>query len=199
MACEIGPGDFEPEPELPADAKSKILAITGISTAKRRVVEFRGWYDQQLLAEPDGAEGLKVGGVLATLVPSPDLGAMNNVQDFNNWQRVAFAYLPDDAPTYAEKLNLRKGVNVIYLRRGAKESVFASGEKVERDCEGEDDNTADPWWAKVESPSGAVKYYCVHRWVHPTAGRLPGTVRWRWLRDDEKTWIRCPGGCCPIV
>ena len=59
------------------------------------------------------------------------------------------------------------------------------------------DNSADPWWARVESPAGTT-YRCVVRRkpMDPAAELPPGMVRWRWKLKDEGMWVRCPGGCC---
>jgi hypothetical protein len=194
----VGPVGFRPEPELPSEAKASIFAAVGSSRETQRVLESRGWYDQQLLAEPDGAGGLKVGSVLATLIPTPRLEQLNKDSDFDDWTVVAFAYFPEESATYKAKFNFDRGLNRIFLRRGPAVVALPKGVLPVRICES--DNSTDPWWAKIESAGGDVKFYCANRWKHSGGDEaLPGTVRWRWLDDDEKTWIRCPTGCCPIA
>lgn len=38
--------------------------------------------------------------------------------------------------------------------------------------------------------------YDAKRQVNPPHPHMPGTVRWRWLIDDQTTWVRCLQGCC---
>ena len=188
---------FTPELALSNEVKGLVIARTGTSQQARGVLEFGGWYDQQLLAEIDG--GLKVGGVLATLIPWPGLGQMNIAAAFDStWVPVALVYLPGASPYYSKKLNLQNGLNVIYMRRGNQSAVLTAGEKIQRPCS--PDNSGDPWWAMIETPGGTKQYFCMNRYLHGLSpDKMPGTVRWQWLDEDEKTWIRCPQGCCPIA
>jgi hypothetical protein len=197
MSCEIGPPDFKQEHGLPTEARDRVLALTSNSALTKRVLSVGGWYDQQLLAVPGSGGELEVSGVFATLIPYPTLGSMSEEAFRPGWQVVAYAYLPEEATGYREKLNFSKGVNTISLQFGEKAHVFRDGGDPGT-CTVS--NTGDEWWGRIESASGgAPKYFCVHRWQHTVSGKpLPGTVRWQWLNVDEKTWIRCPGGCCPI-
>lgn len=193
LACEIGPRDFKPERALPDEIKAGVLALTGDSKEARRVLEFSGYYDHQLLAEVEGS-GVRVGSLASTLIPWPNLARLNNVSNFGAWTPVAVAYLPEASTGYQEKLNFEEGLNLISMRRGA----LLAGEALARPCTVSDGG--DPWFAMIKSPSGATKILCMHRYTHTLPpNRMPGTVRWQWLDDDEKTWIRCPQGCCPIT
>ena len=194
LACEVGPMGFKPEADLPADVRHAVLAKIGTSREAQRLFAFKGWYDQQLLAVVEPPGGLEVSGVRATLFPWPNLGAQNTDSKFDVWQQVALAYLPEEAAGYGAKLNLESGINEISMRRGKMTSALPAGRTVVRTC----NNTGDQWWAMIRSKSG-VQYFCMTRYLHGLPpDKMPGTVRWRWLDDDESTWIRCPKGCCPI-
>jgi hypothetical protein len=200
MSCEIGPRGFKPERDLPPEVKHKIAMLSKGAPPTSRMVDIGGWYDHQLLAVPGTSGKLKVGTVMATLIPISSLGDLQeNAFTDGKWQVVAFAYLPDSAATYSGKLNFEAGVNVVSLHYGPHgDGAIPAGAAI-RPCDVPLPATAsEQWWAMVTSASGVTKYFCVHRWEHTVNGKdLPGTVRWRWLDDDETTWYRCPKGCCP--
>jgi hypothetical protein len=196
MSCEVGPADFKPEHGLSTDARNLVLALTLNAPETQRVLAVAGWYDQQLLGVPGSGGELEPSNVFATLIPAPSLGSMTE-DSLRLWRVVAYAYLPDSAPGYADKLNFGKGINTISLRFGPKALVFEDGGDPGTCAIA---NTGDEWWGRIESANGGPpRYFCVHRWQHDVSGKdLPGTVRWQWLNVDERTWIRCPKGCCPI-
>lgn len=108
---------------------------------------------------------------MGTLIPWPDLGKMDNPEDFNAWKPVAVVYLPQETKGYSTKLNMEKGLSRIFMRRG----LPSTGEPMERPCK--HSPGADPWLAKVESLRGASKVYCMHRFEHSLPpGKMPGTV-----------------------
>lgn len=190
--CDVMPTDAAgPVPDLrPGDLPS---------TAK---VDLKGWYDQQFLSVPDPAHPgrLVPGSTLATYLPHRELGGLTD-PDFDGWRVVGYIHLNEASPTYKEKLNLEAGWNRVSLHRGE----LPEGVQATRGCRGAaqgskdgEKHKLDPWWVKVEAPAGGASYFCSYRQTHPgPAQDLPGIVRWRWLDDDETTWTRCPGGCCP--
>lgn len=195
VACDIGPRGFKPEAPLPSDVQLGLAAKLGTTKDARRVLAFKGWYDQQMLAVESPAGGLAPSGTLATLIPWPDLGSQNSDGPFSNWQNVALAYLPQDIEGYNKKLNFEQGINEIRMRRGLMADAVPAGKNVVRPCS----NSGDEWWAKIISRT-SEQYFCAQRYVHNLpASKMPGTVRWQWLDEDEKTWVRCPTGCCPIA
>ena len=190
--CDVMPLDAAgPVPDLrPGDLPSEARA------------DLKGWYDQQYLAlpDPEHPESLHPGPVLATYLPHRDLGGLKD-SVFVNWRVVGYIHLSEASPAYKEKLNLEAGWNTVSLLKGESPGNVVAV----RDCRGaaqqskdDEKHKLDPWWVKVEAPAGGASYFCSYRQTHPgPAQDLPGIVRWRWLDDDETTWTRCPGGCCP--
>jgi len=204
--CEIGDRGF-----VPSQVFAKLLPVdptlvnqpSGLEI--NRVSKIKGWYDAQLLAVRGSNGRLRPSGVWATFVPHPALDRMDDVANFDNfWVHVGTVVLSGDLPTYKSKLNFafdptQPQSAKIYFCHGNRVLPGQSG-----GCEM---NAAslptcspqpDPWWAKIVSRAGTV-YKCITRRTHPGAGaHIPGTVRWRWVLDDEGTWGRCTGGCCTI-
>lgn len=187
-ACVVGPSGFKEGDALPSEVKTALVAAIGSNNRSARLVAFRGWYDQQLLAVPDGNGKLKVGTTVGTLIPHPAIGEIENTGRFSEWIPVAWAYLPVTDATYYEKLGLERGLNTIRMRQGEAPAGVAP-------CQTDPDGLH--WWIEVRAPSGKVTSKCGDRFKHSLAPhQMPGTARWRWLDDDETTWVRCPQGCC---
>lgn len=204
--CEIGDGGFVPSQVfgklLPADPT---LVQQPTSLEINRVSKIKGWYDAQLLAVVGPNGRLRPSGVWATFVPHPALDRTDNLANFgNSWVHIGTVVLSGDLPSYKSKLNFvfdpaQPQSAKIYFCHGAPVSPGQSG-----GCEMASASLPsctpqpDPWWAKIVSKTGTV-YRCIIRREHPTASaHIPGTVRWRWVLDDEGTWGRCTGGCCTI-
>jgi hypothetical protein len=198
-ACDVHPkgASLPPVTIIPDAVREQLRQAIPDHPARERVLRVHGWYDDQILAIPvDG--GVRVGTERAYLVPSPALDAMADVRAFRRWVPVAYAYLPATIPEYRDKLNFFEGVNTISLHRGA----LPEGVTPERACT--ELAASEMWYAKVV-PEGTTpgvprpaKYYCAPRFLHGEALHFPGAARWRWLDDDETTWVRCPKGCCAV-
>jgi hypothetical protein len=191
-------------------------------SGRLRVLEAKGWYDEQILSERDPGTGLLIpSSVLGTLIPVPELETLNSVSDFRNWTQVAWVSLEDLSGgtrpnTYREKSNLHitgrgaplDGLNKIYLCAGIGCLCPADAHHCEegaelvapQPCLKEHGQPSDggPWWARIVNPEGRSTIRCVVRYAMPNIP-IPGTVRWRWLANDEEEWIRCPEGCCEVL
>ena len=146
-----------------------------------------GYFDEQHLAV-DSVDGFFVPGPWSRIEPSAALAEMD-ASDITGDELVHVATITAfDDPTrfetgsgtnYATKFNLVKRGNVwvadVWLRVGSGgvggETRFAG---------------ADP--ALTVSPPEFMTM----------EHGAPGSVRWRWLADDEGGWIYCVSGCCSV-
>ena len=205
--CEIH------DPTIPFEPSKSYSLGASLPNATRRVVEVKGWYDEQRLALPNGSNPL-VAGFTATFVPDPHLGDDHGTPDTSRyngqWVTVATASVNGGPNIYATKLNLTSPtpsflaatfhgppgpVSTVYLCYSGTvvpNPCFPSGPPPS--CSG---GVAGTWWSMIQSNGGAKKYYCVIRREHPGVV-IPGIVRWRWTVNDDTLWIRCLDGCCEV-
>ena len=198
--CEVGAPGFISSRRHRADTLPNPEAMPDKGTMspneKVRTVQVKGWYDEQRLAIPAtvGNAGLATQQALGTAIPHPQLGLLSTVDDFSEWRPVATLILHAAIPAYKSKLALDTGPNTVHFCAG----TAASCEVPETAATGCDpDSRGVRWWARIKTESGEVSYRCVKRRLHPGI-EIPATARWRWAPDDEKTWIRCPEGCCTL-
>jgi len=197
--CEVGRNDLKPSAShagtvLPDQAIPDVGSPT--SHERRRVLEIKGWYDEQRLAVPDGSGLLGASTITGTAFPHPMLDRLQAISDFDvKWIPAAYVLLDSESGPYKGKLNFDIGINRVYLCSGAFTncSGVSSGAS-EPSCASEADHL---WWARILSARGDVEYRCVIRRLQAGV-EFPGTVRWRWDEHDEKFWIRCPQGCCTV-
>ena len=198
--CTIVAKGSHPRPVAPVPAAGELTALMAAPAVAeqkaRRVIEVKGWYDEQQLAitAPSESHGLAPAGPRARLFPHAQLGEWNDPDDFENWRPVAYAtVIEGSAGIYEEKLNLGTNVTTYDLiHRDNGESPPPEIEPLT--CPAGADGT---WYMRLTRAT-IVKYGCVTQRPHPEAARLPGTVRWRWKVEDETMWVRCPGGCCTL-
>jgi len=139
----------------------------------------------------------------------------------NHWIHVAYALVdgPYDKWRFTKGANKeRYGKNKIFLCYGTalEKSCNVSGSTPKENahslavtsCQDDPNNPGMHWWAKTVSADGSISYGCVRRRDH--SGELaalrnanpkvrygiPGTARWKFLLNDESTWVSCPTGCC---
>jgi hypothetical protein len=174
--CEVGSTSV-PSAEVNVPG----VPLTDAQRAQMRVGRIKGWYDEQVLAIPaDGAPTLpgvyvKPSPISARVVPAHDLGKWDECIDFANWKTVGTIEMQYHAH-YESKLGLKQGNNRLQLR-----------------CK------EDQWEAKVIAPGNIEKELAVVRHGHEDENlKVPGTLRWRWLPDDETIWARCLEGCCQV-
>lgn len=93
------------------------------------------------------------------------------------------------------KLGFRPGLNVIGMQQVSAPPTDPALAECTQDREGIF------WLARVSVEGRQPSVRCVERILHPespTRGAAPGTARWRWDPNDEKTQVTCPKGCCTI-
>jgi hypothetical protein len=153
----------------------------------------KGWYDEQRLAVVDAVTNeLKPADSSATALPHPRLTTRTTSWYHDKWRPAAFVVLREDLQEYEDEKNWKRGVNQVSLcwnsgtTCGNKDGLPA--------CTPEESNDTRTWWSRTKSPGNDVTYNCVKRCDRDTP--IPGTVRFRWLEQDEKLWIRCGTGCC---
>jgi len=159
----------------------------------------KAWYDEERLAVTNPASNTLVPAAkLATAFPHPQLTARDIDFYKGKFQLAALVKLEEDLPEYQNQKNWHRGVNRVSLcwdNGNPKEDCFTKDEdsaKKPSACQADPD--ARTWYSKTTSPGGNVTYKCVTRCDRDTP--IPGTVRWRWLENDQKLWIRCATGCC---
>lgn len=168
----------------------------------RRVVKLRTWYDEQILGILPASGGVVVpSGVFGTIFPDSVLGERGE-SDYQvpdqPWLHAADIRLQSALPYYKTKFNLDvtpdgEYYNQVSLCMGPDTRCIPQG-VTPPTC----GTTNDPWYARIVSLTGDVKYNCVKRHLHQGFS-IPGNARWYWLPNDEGIWVRCPNGCCQVT
>jgi hypothetical protein len=199
--CEVGAPGFD---------GSAGYTAKGASGPKGRVIEIKGWYDQQRLAIASPTGALMPSAVTGTVFPHPLLDSYTSEVVFlQHWVEVAYVAMSGPLSSYETKLNLGQTpvgtpTNVLYLCKGTKWQCLgfvAYLQSISVTCAVAEPGTvqAGQWWLKVQLGS-TVKYRCVSRFVPPAPTppgfKIVGTTRWRWLAKDETIWEACISGCC---
>jgi hypothetical protein len=199
--CEVGPTDFVSSDGLP-DTPLQTAYLTEFEEMpgepetpaedKLRVVQVKGWYDQQMLAEFE-AGSLRRTSVLGTIIPHPGLKRITHNDRFaGKWIPAAYvhvtaAYKRFEPPSGARSLN----------------RIYICLETAAARCEGAPPPASstctfsggERWWAAIDRPTSGREIRCVH--FDGTSTVIPAAAaRWRWLETDETTWVRCAQGCC---
>lgn len=168
--------------------------------AQKRVVEIKGWYDEQRL---DIGHPSKIRG---SAFPAPGLHTFKIADFTDTWVPTAFIALSKPHQKYQGLFNygshlIGPGVkfaelDTIELCHGPNCNVPTSAQL---NCTWGSASNDVQWWARIKSGSSDPKYKCVVRRGHEGLGdSIPGTVRWRWMGNDETVWMRCDVGCCEI-
>ena len=158
----------------PARKTPALTVNAAMSVANKRVRTIRGWYDQQVLAVPAGAMSVRPQRFVGTIIPNSGLG--DATFDDGVWTPVATIELEDNIDKYSTQLGVKRGPNRVYLRQ-----VGAS------------------WEARIDGSDGTHRWFKVTRHGHEGENfKIPGTVRWRWMANDETIWVRCLEGCCEV-
>ncbi len=206
--CEIGARTFVPSAPLPAGPSDP--------RGLRRVRLIKGWYDQQSLAF-DNAGKIVPSGLKGTIIPDTMLGRLDNAGDFARFIHVADVVLEPgsaaDAPALAK---YKARFNFVASSVDAPNRMFlcSGGGCTPAANEAPAACGANPWVARVAAAASAGPGPSVQRCVKRRSATdyfvaspgavttpvilVPGTVRWRWVRDDEGTWARCMQGCCEM-
>ena len=181
---------------------------------ERKVVGVKGWYDQQNLAMVVNGQTVP-SGIIGTVIPHPLLSTLTDASYQNKWVLTGFVSLdtrnarPGAIEYYKKKFNFDAvdvGTRLVTLNRisqcfGLQTECGVPNAPPGKGCA----DTAGGkkiavWWVKLESPKATKPMYrCGIRRVHPNAPttmKMAATARWRWVADDETTWIFCVNGCC---
>jgi hypothetical protein len=208
--CSAVPAGYGtgPMPGVAVDATlgSWLQSLPGSSSNVATPVELmglalsRGWMDDQYLAPAGG--GSSPTGLWAAVIPHPRLKDVTTDDFYRDWRAAAFVYIPPGQGAsnalsgYTSKYGYREGWNAILLCNGKAGSPCTPASPA---CAKAPDATKGEgrWYAHVVSrATGAVREFCVksrHQGMN-----VPGTARWRWLRNDETVWVRCVNGCCEV-
>ena len=197
--CEVGPKDFVSSSDLsstPLQAAylGEFQEMPGApatpAVERLRVIQVKGWYDQQMLAEFDGST-LRRTSVLGTIIPHPGLKGIAHKDRFaGQWVPSAYVHVTAAYKIYEPPAGGRS-FNRIHI------CLESSG----RTCPGAPAVSAcavtggDRWWAAIDRPTSGREIRCIH--FDGTSAVIPAAAaRWRWLETDETTWVRCAEGCC---
>lgn len=184
-----------------------------ISGKAGRVVRQKGWYDEEYLAStiktPGGFPVLDPAGAFGTVFPVPDLKD-RNIESYHLGAFVPVAWISITAASsgylgkYGIRFNTappqRPDVNVLSLCLDDGTNNFCKV-KMNHLCHSTRDQSSGYFfYARIvtgpDDPEG--KDFCVdYIGTDPTVS-TPGTVRWRWLDNDQTIWVSCPAGCCQI-
>ncbi|MFI5312115.1 MAG: hypothetical protein ACHQQ3_12825 [Gemmatimonadales bacterium] len=219
--CEVYNGaTYASSPRLavggvPSSLFPSIPGLLVDAKKRQRVIEIKGWYDEERLAPNVGTTpmGTLATGIRAAVYPDPRLKDYT-LGDFSDhvWLPAAYVHMPPgmgstaDRAAYLSKYAFDGGWNTVWLcpldvtrclaalQRARLPTVTAPT------CLG----TVDPsmgetrWFAIVVPRSGRAKAFCVTRRTFPGGVGLLGTVRWRWRADDHSLWMSCSSGCCEL-
>jgi len=186
---------------------------SGGSSVQHRVVEMKGWYDEQPLAHFVGTS-LKPLPFLGTIMPDPALDRLVKDNFKGGWIHAGSATLGAPFTYYETKLGLVAGkpphgdagwnlTETALCWKGLNDAAICKGvpATVEASCNWDPiTDVGNKWYAQITSPDGTVKHVCVERHDHSAVVTtpIPGTARWMWLDRDETQWYRCDQGCCTL-
>jgi hypothetical protein len=193
--CEIGNQGFQ----------SSRHHSVGTPSYQNRVVEIKGWYDEQRLAT-DGPSM-----IVGTAMPHPDLDQATVADFLGKWDTTARVALPAVNEMYSSTYNFSQASLGIPAQTAGLNTIEMCAE-TNGECNVPSPAPSCPfpaqdtmWWARITPPtppsgvSPTPMYKCVLRRGHPKVNKhIPGAVRWRWLANDETTWMRCDQGCCQV-
>lgn len=208
--CEIGDPGFTP---------SSPYAV-GSTGAESQVERIKGWYDEQYLAVKNEAGAVVPSSVKGTIFPAPDLESRTTASYDHNWLPTAYVSLSGGTPSELAFLRSRynfdllpaglplKSMNTMFLCHGTRgdcevpmppSGPLQPSVNCGLDVWPFDGTPLKHWWIKTISPAhpATVMFSCVTRRDHKSETPwMPGTTRWRWLAQDETTWMLCDVGCC---
>lgn len=202
--CEVGVPDFKSSPAHPSQPSW--------SKDARRSREIKGWYDEQQLAVPSspGSKTLAPS-VIGTVFPAAGLKTRSLAYYKDQWREVAYVSLSAPNPHYRDKFNFVRPATPLApvpVPKGMPKQPDSSTVSMCRGrCDGIPKGLACTvhsgdsvrWFARIQAPGRSPIYKCVWYWPNPVdAPAPPGSVRWRFIANDETIWVTCPSGCCQI-
>ena len=198
MWCEVGEmAGFESSHRAADEAAGEAYLASfedqsGVTVDERernRVIGVKGWYDQQMLAVMQAGK-LTPSGVTGTIIPHPALDRDAITSDhFSTWQPAAYIYVDGDYK--GKRLQLARGMTQLDLCFNT--AALCGISTVPSDCAV---GSGPSWWGRLHTGDPSTsKPRCMT--FDDTKTAIPaGAARWRWLEDDETTWVRCVQGCC---
>jgi hypothetical protein len=157
---------------------------------------FKGYYDQQYLADSAAAAPTLVFG---TIKPGRALHRDGNTERVNTWHEVALVNLQERAPDksrhYRRYVAAYAGLPWFDFMLGKNKDATLRL-RVNRSAR----NTRTRYLGRLQEKT-LVDTAIAYRW-HSAPGDMhdepmPKPVRWRWYQKDERTWSYCdPNGCC---
>lgn len=183
--CEAGIPGFQQSHRWRAPANMN-------SRLERRVFEIKGWYDEQLLAIKDPITGVvRPSSILGTVFPDPGLDTLA-FASFASGERLAALIMlsKDSANYYKTKFNFLSHtastpqipygkLNKLWIRDG----IAGWNNKIFSHM-GVNDKTRREVFRDHSADIATGNFV------------IPGSARWRWVRDDETVWKGCDAGCC---
>jgi hypothetical protein len=214
--CFIGPSGVVSARSYPRTDRADLLAAT--PTAKRRVTEAWGWFDEQKLAVPPWGVpgGVAPSTTLGTIFPDSGLYRYRQADFVSTWVHAASVSLSEDNAHYRARMNfvsertsvpLGERLTTIELCKGECKGVPATlGSTCNWPSTDPEPTSSDRWWARIISARQDTVFKCVVRRDHSDLKdenghpiNVPATARWHWVLGDETTWKRCDNGCCDII
>lgn len=190
----------------------KVAAGLKIPGKAGQVVRQKGWYDEEYLASSTPTSGpspqLDGAGAFGTVFPVPELKGRKredypvgtfvpvgwiSINRFSNGYSAKYGFSLNTAPPQG------RDVNALFLCLDNGTNRCKARPK--KPCSPTRDQASGLlFYARLgkgpDDPKGTD--FCVD-FVGTTLGvSTLGTVRWRWLDDDQTVWVSCPAGCCQI-
>jgi hypothetical protein len=203
--CEVGEIDFASSKDLAQRIGDPPVAS---SLKRKRRFYVKGWSDEQELAVRQGSQVVP-SGIWGAIMPDSLLGTYDDPATFHEWVLAAEValWVPEGtANPYLAKYNFTQTdspmerlnqISLCKVETGG--DCDLSNTDIPQKCEGDLPNES--WRARIISASARpdTAYRCVRRCDYTGQGfEVPGTARWRWLKDDEGAWMRCLQGCCEL-
>ena len=184
--CEIGPEGFSPSvARLNPDGKPL----------------FKGYYDEQLLAEPRPAT--RPSNVMGTLMPGRHALRVGQMKHWiPRWWNVANISISEIAEPVGAAPRPRSGAFDFYIR---KFKLNLLGAVARTSQQGKLELRSLDILAPHSGYRPRINGMSEGRWRidyhnHAKTSLTVPTVRWRWMEADENTWSYCdPAGCCELM
>lgn len=167
----------------------------GNTPERLRVVDVKGWYDEQQLDTLDASGNPVLTDIVGTVFPHPALARYDSgpAPTTGLWVPAAFMKVSADYPGL---VTLRAGINLLELCRGG---ATACGAPAGLTCSAKAQDPADLWWGRVISEKGDTsEVRCVRRRRHEGRAIPAAAARWNWNPRDATTWVACEKGCCTL-
>jgi len=176
-----------------------------------RVVRQKGWYDEEYLASTTPTSGkppvLDGAGAFGTVFPVPELKG-RSISDYPPGKFVPVGWISINTVSSGYRGKYGFSLNTAPPQRPDVNALSLCLDDGSNACKAKPRYTCSP---QSNLPNGHLFYarlgsgpddphatdFCVD-FIGTPGVSTPGTVRWRWLDDDQTIWVSCPAGCCQI-